>query len=231
MKSKIVKQMFKVATFAMMFGAASVQAQQADKAEKSGTSAAASSGKSAANGAGSVSKQDQKTMQEMAHANLAEIEAGKLALTKTQNDKVKTFAQKMVDDHTKAHEDLKKVAEAKGVALPTQPDSKHQKMAKKLSGLSGEEFDREYMAQGGVADHKKVHRMLERAESRTKDAELKELVSKTEPVVGEHLTMAQQIHSEKGGEKTAASPKDRAKMAPNASGSSSGGASTGGTAK
>jgi putative membrane protein len=222
MKRKIVKQMFGVAAFAMMFGAHAVYAQQTQPAEKSGSAASAKGGDA-------VGKKDQKTMREMAQSNLAEIEAGKLALSKSQNDDVKKFAEKMVDDHTKSQKELEQLAQSKGVTLPTEPDSRHQKVAKKLSGLSGDDFDRVYMQQGGVEDHKKTHRLLKSAQSGAKDADLKALAQKTEPVVQEHLTMAQQLHAAKGDmNKSTSTADNRAKSAPSASGGSESGSSSAG---
>jgi putative membrane protein len=226
-KRKILKQMFQVATFSMMFGAASFHAQSAN------SGAAATSSKPASGSADSgstVSKKDQKIMREMAQSNIAEIEAGKIALTKSQNDKVKSFAQKMIDDHTKVQQDLQQVAQAKGVTLPTEPDAKHKAMAIELSGLSGDKFDRRYMAQGGLADHKKTHRLLERAQSKATDPDVKNLATKTQPVVEEHLSMAQQMQGNKATtDKTAATPADRARMAPSSSGGASSGAASSGS--
>lgn len=228
LKSKILKQMFKTATLAMMFGVASVHAQS----EKGDTAASAKPTASAKGDA--VSRKDQKMMRDMARANIAEIEAGQLALTNSQDEQVKAFAQKMVDDHTKAQKELQQLAESKGVKLPTKPDAKHQALVKTLGGLSGEQFDRLYMAQGGLADHKKAHRMLQRAQSGATDQDVKALAEKTQPVVEEHLNMAQQLRvATADGKKTAASPADRAKMAPAATsgGSTSGGAASGDSAK
>jgi putative membrane protein len=222
-KSKIVKQMFGVAAFAMMFGAQPVFAQQAQQADKSGSAASAK-------GSDAVARKDQKMMREMAQSNLAEIETGKLALSKSQNDDVKKFAQRMIDDHTTAQKELAQVAQSKGVTLPTQPDAKHQKMAKKLGSLSGDDFDRMYMEQGGVGDHKKTDRLLKSAQSDAKDPDLKALAGKTEPIVREHLTMAQQLHASAAGTKKSASTSDkRAAGAPSTSGGSTSGSSTSGS--
>jgi len=56
---------------------------------------------SSASGTGAmVSRDDSKLMTDLAHANIAEIESGKLALEKSKNEEVRKFAQHMVDDHT-----------------------------------------------------------------------------------------------------------------------------------
>lgn len=154
-------------------------------------------GKGASSAAGSVSKGDLNMMRDMAHSNIAEIETGKLAQSKSQNDEVKKFAQQMIDDHTKAQAELQKVAESKGVQLPSEPDKKHQRMAKKLQGMSGEEFDRMYMKQGGVNDHQKTLKLLQKAEKDAKDPDLKALAAKMTPTVEQHLQMAKQ-HADAG---------------------------------
>lgn len=142
--------------------------------------------------ASALNKADQKIVMDMARANMSEIEAGKMVVSKTQNAEVKAFAQRMIDDHTKALADVTTLAQNKGVTLPTEPDAKHKAMAAKLGKLEGDAFDREYMKQAGVADHTKVHAMLKKDSARAKDPDVKALAAKMMPTVEEHL------HSAKG---------------------------------
>jgi putative membrane protein len=86
-----------------------------------------------------------KFVQTAAVSNMAEVNLGKLALERAQDPEVKEFAQMMIDEHTKAQQDLKQAASAGGVDFPTVLDEKHQQVSDKLSGLNGSEFDREYM--------------------------------------------------------------------------------------
>jgi putative membrane protein len=158
----------------------------------SGSSSGSSAAGSGANGK-SMSRADQNMMREMAYSNIAEIETGKIAQSQSQNAQVKTFAQKMIDDHTKAQQDLQQLADAKGVKLPTEPDAKHKAAAKKLAALSGDKFDKRYLQQGGLSDHRNTHRLLARAQDRATDPDLKALVTKTMPIVDQHLTMAQDM--------------------------------------
>lgn len=141
-----------------------------------------------------LSKADQKIVTDMAVANMAEVAAGKMALGKTQNADVKTFAQKMVDDHTKALADVTALAQTKAVTLPADVDEPHKKMAAKLDKLSGDAFDKAYMADAGVSDHSKVHAKLKGFASKAKDADVKALAAKMLPTVEEHLTMAKDMH-------------------------------------
>jgi len=82
--------------------------------------------------------------------------------------------------------------------LPTAPDRKHQAMAKKLEALEGTKFDKQYMAQGGVKDHRETHRMLSRAQGRVKDPDLTAFLTKVTPIVGGHMKMAQETQGGKG---------------------------------
>jgi len=208
--------MLGIAALAMLFGATSVSAQSIGATgQQHAADSAASAGKS------TLSKSDQKIMHDIAQANLAEIETGKIALSQSKNDQVRSFAQKMIDDHTQAQKELEQLAQSKNVTLPTEPDSKHQAEAKKLSALEGDKFDKQYISQGGLSDHRSTHRVLEHAQTQATDPDLKALVAKMTPIVGQHLTMAQDMQSKK-------SSTSGASMGP--AGTSSSGDSSGGAA-
>ena len=140
--------------------------------------------------ASALNKADQKIVMDMARANMAEIEAGKIAVNKAQSPEVKAYAQRMIDDHTRALSDVTNLAQTKGVTLPTELDAKHKAMAAKLNKMQGEAFDREYMKHAGVSDHTKVHAMLKKDAARAKDPDVKALAAKMMPTVEEHLTAA-----------------------------------------
>jgi predicted outer membrane protein len=142
---------------------------------------------------------DEKILKDMAMANMAEVEGGKLAQSKSQSSEVKAFAQQMIDDHTANLNEVKALAQARGVTLPTEPDAKHKAMAAKLEKMSGDAFDKAYMKQAGVQDHKTVHAKLKAASKKAKDPEVKALVDKTEPVVAQHLKSAEQMPMAKSG--------------------------------
>ncbi|MRV72937.1 DUF4142 domain-containing protein [Duganella sp. FT92W] len=135
----------------------------------------------------SLAKTDQAMLKQLAQANIAEIEAGRIALDKSQNTEVKAFAQQMIDDHSKGLREVMTVAQSKGVVLPTEPDAKHKAMGKKLQRLSGDAFDREYAAQAGISDHKATHAYVQKVQSEAKDADVKALAAKLEPTVAKHL--------------------------------------------
>jgi putative membrane protein len=210
-KELILKRMAVCATLAMMFGAASAQTG-AGNAAGAGTAAGTTATGRDASGAGNapgaatgaaksgsmLSSGDQKMMRDIAYSNLSEVAAGKLALERTQSADVKTFAQKMIDDHTKAQQELQTLADSKGVKLPTEPDAKHKALARVMSGLKGDAFDKRYLKQGGLNDHENKHKLLQRVEARAKDADLKAYAAKTITAVDQHLTLAQETAGKHG---------------------------------
>ena len=203
------------ATFALLT-AWNVQAQSATPSQQ-GATAPATAGKSGtthdarqasgqsgtqgnlASGSGkALNRGDQKLLRNLALANMAEIDAARMAQSKGQSEEVKTFAQRMIDDHTKALNEVQQLAQSKGVTLPTELDRMHQAKVDRLSRLSGEQFDQVYMAQAGVADHKKTHSQLGSA-AKASDPDVKALASRMQPSVDEHLKMAQDMRGKSGG--------------------------------
>lgn len=157
---------------------------------ESATSSGASSTETSKSSGGKMSQADEKLMVQLAQANIAEINAGKIAEQKSSNDQVKSFAKKMVDDHTKALDDLKQIAAARGVTLPTQPDRQQMAMENKLSALSGEKFDTQYVDQSGKRAHRDTHRLLQRVSSRATDPELKSYATQVMATVESHQQLA-----------------------------------------
>ena len=139
-----------------------------------------------------VSRDDTKMMTNLAQGNIGEIEAGKLALEKSQNDTVKKFAQHMIDDHTAALTELQTLAQAKGVKLPDGTDMKHKTMATAMKAMTGNTFDKQYMKNAGVSDHQQTIDLLNKIQKNGKDAEFKAMATKMLPTVQDHLKMAQE---------------------------------------
>jgi putative membrane protein len=133
---------------------------------------------------------DQMFLVNTAKASMAEVELGKLATLNASSDQVKTFGQKMVDDHTKANDELRALAGSKNIVLPSDLDAQDKAAHDKLAALKGVEFDREYMSMM-VAGHRKVVDSLKKESTAGNDTDVKSWASKTLPTVEEHLKMAQ----------------------------------------
>jgi putative membrane protein len=149
----------------------------------------ASSGSAAAAG---ISQADQKMITDIAQANIAEIQTGRLALTKSQSPQVRAFAQKMIDDHTMAMQELQRLAQSAGASLPGDTDLMHKAIAAELGILSGDTFDRQYMSQVGLSDHKRTQELLETTTRSASNPALRAYAQRILPVVSRHLDQAQQ---------------------------------------
>ena len=130
-----------------------------------------------------------------AEGGMAEVELGKLATSHASNDRVKQFGQKMVDDHSKANNELSQIASKKGVTVPTSLAAKDQATVDKLSKLNGAEFDKAYM-DDMVKDHRTdVSEFQKEANSGT-DPDVKAFAAKTVPTLQQHLQMAETTYNE-----------------------------------
>ena len=127
---------------------------------------------------------------------MTEVELGKVALERASSDPVKQFAQKMIDDHSKANEDLKQLASKENINVPDSLDSKHQSRVEKLSKLSGADFDRAYI-KDQLKDHQQDVQEFQQEAQRGSDPDVKSFASKTLPVLEEHLSMAKNLDKAK----------------------------------
>jgi len=109
----------------------------------------------AGSGESKVSNGDKDFVKDLAIANTAEIELGRLAADRGANPEVKKFGQTMIDDHTKANDDLTSVASQHSIPVVNELDDNHRDLRDKLSKLQGMEFDREYI-DAMVDGHEKV---------------------------------------------------------------------------
>lgn len=162
------------------------------KTKSAKKSSSMSSESSNSSSSGKLSAADKNFVMKAAEGGLAEVQLGQLATQNAQSDEVKQFGQRMVDDHTKANDQLKQVAEQKGVTLPTDLSAKDKAEKDRLSKLKGEQFDRAYM-QHMVMDHKKDVAEFKKESTSAKDSDVKNFASQTLPTLEDHLKQAQQV--------------------------------------
>ena len=135
---------------------------------------------------------DKKFVKESALGGMAEVEMGKLATQKGSSEAVKQFGQRMVDDHSKANEQLKQAAAKSNIEIPASLDSKHQSHIDKLAKLSGPEFDKAYL-KDQVKDHEHdVDKFKEEAQNGT-DPNVKQFAMATLPTLQEHLSAVKDL--------------------------------------
>jgi len=148
-------------------------------------------------GRGAVS--DQTFALKASESGLAEVNLSRIALKQAESADVKKFAQKMIDDHTKANKELISLANKKKLKLAPTMDAMHEALATKLASLSGAGFDRAYMA-GQVKDHEVAVALFEKESKGGMDEDVKDWATQTLPHLREHLKMAQTIHGRLSGD-------------------------------
>lgn len=149
-----------------------------------------------------LARGDASLLGDLAQANMAEVDAGKLALEKSADNGVKKFAQMMIDDHSAALGEVEKLATSKGVTLPTGPSVMQKTKATALKALSGSLFDKEYAKHAGVGAHESTVKLLQKIKKDGKDFDLKALADKLLPKVEGHLAEAKALAASTSGKKS-----------------------------
>lgn len=141
---------------------------------------------------GNLDAHDSTFVKKAAQGNLAEVQLGHLALEKSSSPEVKKFAQRMIDDHSKAEDQLKQVASEDNVTLPDSPNAEQKATKDRLEKLSGESFDRAYM-KDMVTDHTKDVSEFKMEAKDAKNPAVKNYASQTAPILESHLKQARSI--------------------------------------
>ena len=136
---------------------------------------------------------DKSFLTNAAEAGNAEVKASQLALQKSGDPDIKTFAQKMIDDHTKVGDDLKKLAASKSVTVPDDPSVAQKAKILVLSKLDGHTFDKQYAGMIGVSAHKDTVALFKKNAANAKDADIKQFAATNLPGLQHHLEMAQSL--------------------------------------
>lgn len=128
-------------------------------------------------------------------ANVAEIRMGELALKNAQSEKVKAYAQMMIDAHSKANDELSQVAKNHNLDFPPGPPAAAAATGETLLSVHGAEFDKKYIGEM-VKDHTNVLAAYKKAQGEAKDHLFAAYVKGTEPKVAAHLKQAKEIEAE-----------------------------------
>ncbi len=142
---------------------------------------------------------------QVAMSNMAAIQLGHMATKKAQNADVQKFAQATIQDHLKAQQQLADAAYGAGIKWPTKLDDKHQQIQQRLSKLSNEQFDREYM-KTMIERHRDVEKILAARVSNGGGSEsplavkVQQWAASTLPDVRADLKEAEQVYGVLGAE-------------------------------
>ena len=131
----------------------------------------------------------------VANGGRLEVKLGEYAATNAANPEVRQFAQEMVDDHTRANQNLDIAAKAEEMKVPADLEKKQQETYDQLTKLKGEDFDRAYMKQQ-VKAHEDTVAALKKEIARAPDTQLGRWASTTLPTVEAHLQHARALAAE-----------------------------------
>jgi putative membrane protein len=134
------------------------------------------------NQASSLSAKDKTFMKRAARGGMMEVTMGKLADQNGKSEDVKSFGKRMVTDHSKANEELKSIAEKKGVKLPSKEPSETWTSDKAYMNMM-------------VKDHEKDLAEFQEEATNGSDPDVKKFADDTAKVVQEHLDLAKQTQS------------------------------------
>jgi putative membrane protein len=157
---------------------------------------------SSAQASSNLSAADQEFIKKAAEGGLAEVELGQLAMQKASSREVKSFGQRMVEDHGKASDELKKIAASKGFDLPKKPDAKNKATKDRLGKLSGQQFDSAYMTEM-LKDHKDDIAEFRGERKTARDSDVRNFAVKTLPTLESQLKQAEKIAPELTAERSA----------------------------
>src|SRR5215467_15981256 len=131
---------------------------------------------------------DQEFLSKALEDSVLEVQLAEKALDKSSNDRVKKFAQRMVNDHKKARDELINIAKDMKVGVVAGLSKEHRELLVRLIKNDGADFDRTYMNHM-VESHEKAVSLLEGCAKDGKNERLREFARKTLPTLREHLKM------------------------------------------
>lgn len=141
------------------------------------------------NNQGQLSSTDYRFAKDAMRGGAMEVALGQVAAENGQDPSVRSFGNKMVQDHQAANQKLAQVISQKGATVSDTTSWLDKREINHLQGLKGAEFDAAYMKRT-VKDHQETIKLFEKQIASGDDADIKSFASKTLPTLQEHLRMA-----------------------------------------
>lgn len=140
---------------------------------------------------------DRQFITSAAESGLAEVELSRLALQRASDPAVRDYAERMVNAHIEANQQLVGIAAEEGISTPRSLSPEHEQLRQELAGLSGSAFDRRYM-EAQIAEHRRAINLFEETAEEAESAQLRRFASNTLPTLETHLQRARQVAQEVG---------------------------------
>lgn len=131
-----------------------------------------------------IKHMDKKFIVKAAKSGMAEVDISRVVAARSTNSDVRTLAQMMVDDHSKANEALTTLAASKGVTFP----AKDMDLTDTWTKKNAKDLDADYLSKM-VSDHKDAVSLFEKEAEKGEDADAKAFANDTLPKLQHHLAM------------------------------------------
>jgi len=122
---------------------------------------------------------------------LAEVEIARVVVTRATRPEVRDFAQRLIDDHSRANQELENLANQKSITLPTTLDPAQQNLLDRMKTMGGAALDDTYLKEM-IKDHEADSHLFERGQN-AQDPDLKAFAQRTLPTIQQHLEMAKRL--------------------------------------
>jgi putative membrane protein len=144
------------------------------------------------NSPNSLSSKDRTFVMQAGQLSMMEVELGRLAVQRGSSPAVKQYGQEMVEEHTRANQELMQLVMQKQVEMPTEMSTQNTAMIDRLSGLSGRSFDTAYK-QAMIDSHNQAIALFQAQSQQGQDPQLKAWATQKLPNLQAHLEMVNQM--------------------------------------
>ena len=129
--------------------------------------------------------------------NLLEVRLGELAEDRASGSQVKTFGDRMADDHEDMQERWEKLVSRNALRIRPALGPTEEGEVTRLSGLSGSAFDRAYMTTM-IRQHENDVATFQQLAQSARSEDVRKLASGDLGTIQQHLTMARQVGGQVG---------------------------------
>ena len=140
-----------------------------------------------------IGKADRAFVTKAAANGLFEMQAAKLAASRSRDPAIKAFAETLLRDHAKAGDGLRGISLEHNYPLPDRPHKEQQALIDRLSSKHGAEFDSLFLRQVGLVAHEEDIKAFRRASRSTQTPDVKAWIERTLPTLEAHLRQAQDM--------------------------------------
>lgn len=135
-------------------------------------------------------REERRFLKDAAAASRFQSEASRLALAKSNDADVRSFAATLINHHASVTTIVQHMLHVRGMA-PPMLDNAQRKTLNRLVKLHGRRFDRAFMEEVGLENQQLDVELYEKASLAVGDPALKEWIARTLPTARYHLATAQ----------------------------------------